>query len=99
MATWDDPTHSTGYEPKKFDKITAVDGHTTPFNDPNHDCISNLSKITRGNTEKFGVPYMIESSVSHVSHGEFALQREIRESMLRETVARQRERERQEKVQ
>ena len=52
------PTHSTGYEPKEFDKITSVDGHTTPFNDPNHDYISNLSqKVTRGSTEKFGVPY------------------------------------------
>ena len=44
-------------------------------------------------------PCMIDSSVSHVSHGEFVLQREIRESMLQETVARQRKRERQEKVQ
>ena len=36
---------------------------------------------------------MFETSVSHVPYGEFALQREIQESVLRETVARQRERE------
>ena len=36
---------------------------------------------------------MLETSVSHVSRGEFALQRESQESMTRETVARQRERE------
>ena len=36
---------------------------------------------------------MFETSVSHVSHGEFVLQRESQESMPRETVARQRERE------
>ena len=87
-----DPTRSTSYEPKEFDKITSVDGDTTPINDPNHDSMSNFSKITRENTEQFGVPSMFETSVSHVSHGEFALQREIQESVPRETVARQRER-------
>ena len=35
---------------------------------------------------------MLEASVSHVYHEEFALEREIQESILRETVARQRER-------
>ena len=92
-----DPTHSTGCEPKEFDKITSVDSDTTPINDPNHDSISNFSKIKRENTEQFGVPLMFETSVSHVSHGEFVLQREIQESMPRETVARQRERERERK--
>ena len=28
-----DPTHSTGYEPKEFDKFTSADGDTTPIND------------------------------------------------------------------
>ena len=70
-----------------------MDGDTTPINDPNHDNISNFSKITRENTEQFGVPSIFETSVSHVSHGDFALQRESKESMPRETVARQRERE------
>ena len=86
-----DPAHSTGYEPKEFDKITSVDGDTTPINDPNHDSISDFSKITRENTGLFGVPTMFETSVSHVSRGEFALQRESQESMPQETDARQRE--------
>ena len=92
LATWPIPTHSTGFEPKEFDKITSVDGDTTPINDPNHDSISDFSKITRENTEQFGVPKMLETSLSHVFHGEFALEREIQESTPRETVARQRER-------
>ena len=87
-----DPTHSTGYEPKEFDKITFVDGDTTPVTDLNHDSICNFSKNTRENTEQFGVALMLEASVSHVYHEEFALEREIQESILRETVARQRER-------
>ena len=61
-----DSTHSTGYEPKEFDKITSVDGDTTPINDPNYDGISDFSKITRENTGLFGVPTMFETSVSHV---------------------------------
>ena len=48
-------------------------------------------KNTRENTGLFGVPTMFETSVSHVSHGEFALRRESQESMPRETAARQRE--------
>ena len=40
-----------------------------------------------------GVPTVFEISASHASHGDFSLQRESKESMLRETVARQRERE------
>ena len=80
-----DPTHSTGYEPKEFDKITSVDGDTTPINDPNCDDISDLSKITRENTGLFGVSAMSEASVSHVSPGE------SKDRMHRETVARQRE--------
>ena len=39
-----DPTHSTGFEPKEFDKITSADGATTPINDPNYDNISDFSK-------------------------------------------------------
>ena len=77
-----------------FDKVTSVDGDTTPINDPNHDNISDFSKITRENTEQFGVPLTFETSVSHVSHGESALQREIQECMPRETIAGERERER-----
>ena len=46
----------TGYEPKEFDKITSVDGDTTPINDPNYDSISDFSKTTRECTGLFGVP-------------------------------------------
>ena len=31
LATWPIPTHSTGYEPKEFDKISSADGDTTPI--------------------------------------------------------------------
>ena len=86
-----DPTHSTGYEPKEFDKITSADGDTTPINDPNYDNISDFSKITGENTGLFRVSTMLEASLSHVSHGE------SKDSMHRETVARQRERETQER--
>ena len=67
-----DPTHSTGYEPMEFDKVTSVDGD----NDPNHDSISEFSETTRESTGLFGVPIVFEASVSQVSHGGFALQRE-----------------------
>ena len=63
-----DPTHSTGYEPEEFDKITSADGDTTPINDPNCDDISDFSKTTRENIELFGVSTVFEASVSHVSH-------------------------------
>ena len=41
---------------------------------------------------------MFEASVTHASHGEFLLQGESKESMHRETAARQREREEREGV-
>ena len=88
-----DSTHSTGYEPKGFDKVTSLDGDMTPINDPNRDNISEFSKTTRESTGLFGVPTVFEASVSHVSYGDFALQRESKESVFRQTVARQRERE------
>ena len=80
-----DPTHSTSYEPKEFDKNTSADVDTTPINDPNYDNISDFSKITRENTGQLGVSTMLEASVSHISHGESI------DSMRRETVARQRD--------
>ena len=86
-----DSTHSAGCEPKEFDKISSADGDTTPINDPNYDNTSEFSKITRENTGLFGVTTMLGASVSHVSHGE------SKDSMHRETVARQREREEREK--
>ena len=84
--------------PKQLDKVTSVDGDTTPINDPDHDSISDFPKNTHENTGLFGVPTVFEASVSQVPHGGFALQRECKESMPRKTVARQRERERKEKV-
>ena len=39
-----DPAHSTGYEPKEFDKVTSVDGDTTPINDLDLDSISDFSR-------------------------------------------------------
>ena len=65
---------NTGYEPKQFDKITFVDNDTMLIDDPDLDEISDFSKNTRDNTGMFGVPSMFETSVSHVSHGDFALQ-------------------------
>ena len=62
-----DSTHSTGYEPKKFDKNTSVDEDTTLIDDPDHNT-SDFSKTTNENTRQFCVPTMFESSVLHVSH-------------------------------
>ena len=66
-------------EPKKFDKNTSVDSDTMPTNDPNHN-FSDFSKTTKENTRQFGVLTVFESSVSHVSHDDFALQIESKES-------------------
>ena len=59
-----DSTHSTGYEPTEFDKTSRP---RSLINDPDHR-ISDFSKITRENTEQFGVSAVFESSVLHVSH-------------------------------
>ena len=89
----------TGYLPNESDKITSVDDDTTPINEPNHNSISDFSKTTRESTGLFGVSTVFEASVSHVSHGDSALQRESKESMPRETDGEtERERERKEKV-
>ena len=56
----------------------------SPNNDPNFDYISDLLKVTRENTGLFGVSTMLEA---YVSPGE------SKDSMHRETVARERERE------
>ena len=50
------------------------------INDPNHN-FSDFSKNTHENKGLFGVLTMFESSVSHVSHYDFALQIESKESM------------------
>ena len=47
-----------------------------------------FTSVEHENTGLFGVLTMFESSVSHVSHDDFALQIESKESMLRETDCR-----------
>ena len=76
---------NTGYEPNEFDKITSVDGDTMLIDDPDLKKISDFSKNTHENTGLFDVLRMFESSVSHVSHDDFALQTDSKESMHRET--------------
>ena len=71
---------NTGYERKEFDKVTFVDNDTMPIDDSNHD-FSDFSKTTNENIRQFGVHIMFEFSVSHVSHDDFALQTESKESM------------------
>ena len=55
------------------------------IDDPDLNEISDFSKNTHENIGQFGVLTMFESSVSHVSHDDFALQIESKESMHRET--------------
>ena len=65
----------TGYEPKEFGKITPVDNDTILIDDP--DLNWNLWLLETNHTEKIGlfdVLTMFESSVSHVSHHDLALQ-------------------------
>ena len=69
---------NTGYEPKKFDKITSVDNDTMLIDDPHLSEISDFSKNTHDNTGLFGVLTKFESFVSHVSHYDFALEKEKR---------------------
>ena len=59
-----DPTHSTGHEPKGFEKITSVDNDTMLIDDPDLSEISDFSKNTHENTGVFGVPTVLEASVS-----------------------------------
>ena len=75
--------NSTGYEPKQPDKMVPADDDVTPMNDPDHDSISDLSKTTHKNTGWFGVPAVCETSVSQISRGDFALQKESKGSLTR----------------
>ena len=45
-----DPTHSTGCEPKEFDKITFAGGDTTPINDPS--CLKPLFRTLVCSSER-----------------------------------------------
>ena len=71
--------------PKEFDKITSVENHTKLIDDPDLNEISDLSKNTHENIGLLGVLTMFESSVSHVSHDDFALHVGGEESTHRET--------------
>ena len=77
----------TGYEPNEFEKITSVDVDTPPINDPDHN-ISDFSKTTSENTGHS----VLNPLFCTFLIGDFALQRESKESTPRETVARQRKR-------
>ena len=87
LATWPRPSSSQVYEPKEFDKITFVHVDTPPINDPDHN-MSDFSKTTRENTGHS----VLNPLFCTFLIGDFALQRESKESMLRETVARQKKR-------
>ena len=83
---------NTVYEPNEFDKITSVDNDTMLTDAPDLNEVSDFSKTTNESTRHFSVATEFESSVSHVSHDDFALQIESKESMQSgKTVATQRE--------
>ena len=91
-----DSAHSTSYEPKQLDKLISVESDTTPINDQDRDNISDFSSVTRECTRLISVPTACgPTSVSHVSCGNVALPKE---SQPRDTVRRQREKERKEKA-
>ena len=84
-------------------KITSVDTDTMLIDDPDLDEIADFSKNACENIGLFGVLTVFESSVSNVFHDDFALQRESKQSMHRETDCKteresERERERKENV-
>ena len=79
--------HLTGYEPNLPHKMVPADDDATPMNDPDHDSISDFSKTTHENIGQFHVPTVCETSVSHISRGDTALQKESRESLTREPRA------------
>ena len=84
VATWPIPRTPQVTSPKSSRRLLLQTETRRPINDPNYDNISDFSKSTRENPGLFGVSTMSEASVSHVSPGE------SRDSMHRETVARQR---------
>ena len=92
LATWPRPVLLTGYEPKEFDKITSVDVDTPSINDPDHN-ISDFSKTTSENTGHS----VLNPLFCTFLIGDFALQRESKESMPRENRCKA-EKERKEKV-
>ena len=81
-----DSMHSTGYDPKEFDRMSPADGDHSRRPSAIRTTITSLtSRKSRENTGLFGVSTMSDASVSHVSRAE------SKASMHRDTVARQRE--------
>ena len=92
-----DSTHSTGKEPKEFDKIASVDDDATLINDQNHS-ISDFSKTTNENTSQSVFPQCLNPLFCTFLIGDFALETESKEGMHRETDCwTEREREEKEK--
>ena len=73
MATY---LHNTSYEPKQPDKMLLADDDPTPINDPDHDSFSDFGKTAHDNIGWFGVPTLRETSISQISRGDIALQKE-----------------------
>ena len=82
--------HTTGYDPNQADKMVPADGDATSINDPDLDLISDFSRTTHENTGWFGVPTVSETSVSQISRGDIALQKDSKERLIRETEGKQR---------
>ena len=71
---------STGYEPKRqLHKPFSEEGDATPVNDPNHDNLSDFSRLTREHTE-LSVNVCVDPSVSHSVLPEKRQLRETRSS-------------------
>ena len=82
--------HCKGFEPNQPDKMVFADDDVTPINNPDHDSIFDFLKTTYENTGWFGVPTVCETSVSQISRGHTALQKESKESLTRESEGKQR---------
>ena len=76
-----DSTHSTGKEPKEFDKIASVDDDATLINDQNHS-ISDFSKTTNENTSQSVFPQCLNPLFCTFLIVDFALETESKEGLL-----------------
>ena len=81
--------HLTSHESKQSSKMINADNDARPINDPDHDSTSDFSKTTHDNTRWFSVPRVCEASVSKISRGDLALQKESKESLTPETEGKQ----------
>ena len=89
---------NTGYEPKEFDEIISVGCDAMLIDDPDLNGISDFTKSTPENSVLCGVLTMFESSVSNVSHDDFALPMDNEESMHQKKQLLDREKQKKEKV-